>query len=92
MKGSKSPRVQQDTSKECKTIEVKQLPLRREDFEFQREAVSSMETWETSGCLHRRSVGRGVRLRLVHKATYELDERELFFMKNNAQHVRGYLV
>jgi len=68
--------------------------LEREDFKFQKEAVSLMETWEIGGCLHGRSVDRGVilfpvislciRPRLVRKATYEFDER---FMKNNAQHV-----
>ncbi|RHN51500.1 hypothetical protein MtrunA17_Chr6g0469291 [Medicago truncatula] len=42
MKGSKNPRVRQDVSQECKTVEAKQLQLRREDFQFQREAVSLM--------------------------------------------------
>jgi len=32
--GSKSSKVRQDASQEGKTIEVKQLPLKREDFEF----------------------------------------------------------
>jgi len=57
VKGPKNPRVRQDMSQECKTVEAKQLPLRREDFGFQRETVSSMETWETSGCPDGRSVG-----------------------------------
>jgi len=39
VEGSKSPRVRQDVSQECKTVEAKRLPLRQEDFEFQREAV-----------------------------------------------------
>jgi len=47
-------------SQECNTVEPKQFLLKREDFEFQREAVSSMETWETSGCLHGRSADRGI--------------------------------
>jgi hypothetical protein len=61
VKGSKSLRVQQDVSQGCNTVEAKQFLLRRGDFEFQREAVSSMETWEISGCLHGISVDRGVR-------------------------------
>ena len=62
MKGFKNPRVRQDMSRECKTVQAKQLLLRREDFKFQREAVSSMETWETSGCPNGRNVDRGVRI------------------------------
>ena len=34
MKGSKSLKVRQDTGQECKTVELKQLPLRREDSDF----------------------------------------------------------
>jgi len=41
--GCKSLRVRRDVSHECKTVEVKQLLLRREYFEFQKGAVSSME-------------------------------------------------
>ena len=36
--------------------------LRQEDFEFQREAVSVRQTLETNGCLHGRSVDRGIML------------------------------
>jgi len=60
MKRSKNLRVRQAVSQECKTVETKQLPLRREDFEFQRETVSSMGTWEKSGCPNGRSVDSGV--------------------------------
>ena len=62
VKESKSLRVRRDVSYECKTVEVKQLPLRRGDIEFQRETDSSLEMWETSGCLHGRSDDHGVRL------------------------------
>jgi len=48
--------VRQDVSQRCSIVEAKQFLLRREDFEIQREAVSSMETWETNGCLCERSV------------------------------------
>jgi len=39
-----------------------EITVEAEDFEFQREAVSSMKTWETSSCPNERSAGRGVRL------------------------------
>jgi len=44
VKGSKDPGDRQDVSQECKIVEAKQLLLRREEFEFQREAISLMET------------------------------------------------
>jgi len=49
-------------SQQFEIIEAKQFPLWREDFEFKKEAVASLETWETSGCLHGRSVDRGIML------------------------------
>jgi len=43
VKGSKSPRVRQDVSQGCNTVEAKQFLLKRKDFEFQKEAVVYME-------------------------------------------------
>jgi len=56
VKRPKSLSFRQGVGQGCDNVEAKQFLMRREDFEFQREVVSSMETWETSGCLHGRNV------------------------------------
>lgn len=65
MKGSKSVKVRQETRQEYKIVEVKQPSLRWEDSNFKEKWFPQWRTWETSSCLHGRSVDRGIVLVLV---------------------------
>lgn len=65
MKGSNNVKVQQETRQEYKIVEVKQPSLRREDSNFKEKWFPQWRSWETSKCLHGRSVDRGIVLVLV---------------------------
>ena len=47
LNGSSGPEVRQDISQDASSSKSRQLLLRREEYESQREAIYLMETWET---------------------------------------------